>query len=215
MSAPDGTLLIVFAKAPRPGEVKTRLAPLLAAEDAAGLHARLVKHTLATARAASFPGLELHCAPVADDPFFRYCAERYGAALQVQPEEGDLGARMEAAVSDGLRRAARVLLIGCDCPALTASHLRQADRFLREGADAVFVPCEDGGYSLVGLHRVARRVFENVPWGGPDVMETTRARLREIGWTWRELETLWDVDRPEDYQRLVASALLDGKFAAA
>ena len=214
MSAPDATLVVLFAKAPRPGEVKTRLAPILDPEAAAGLHARLVKHALATARAASFAGVELHCAPDADDPFFRYCAARYGATLKGQAE-GDLGARMAAAAGDALERAARVLLIGCDCPALTARHLRRADRVLREGADAAFVPCEDGGYSLIGLRRAAPGVFEGVPWGSADVMETTRARLRALGWTWRELETLWDVDRPEDYRRLVASALLDGKVAAA
>jgi rSAM/selenodomain-associated transferase 1 len=213
MSVPDATLVVVFAKAPRPGEVKTRLAPVLDAEGAAGLHARLVKHALATVRAASFD-VELFCAPDADDPFFHYCAARYGAALKSQTP-GDLGTRMAAAAGDALQRAARMLLIGCDCPALTARHLRQADRGLREGADAAFVPCEDGGYSLIGLRRVGRRVFEDIPWGGPNVMDTTRGRLREMGWTWHELETLWDVDRPEDYRRLVASSLLDGQAATA
>jgi glycosyltransferase A (GT-A) superfamily protein (DUF2064 family) len=87
--------------------------------------------------------------------------------------------------------------------------LRQADHALREGADAVFVPCEDGGYALIGLQRVDARLFDCIAWGGDNVMADTRARLTGLGWRWRELETLWDVDRPEDYRRLLASGLLE------
>ena len=113
------------------------------------------------------------------------------------------------AFESALAAHARVLLLGSDCPALTAPHLLQADRALRDGADAVFVPCEDGGYALIGLRRVAARLFDGIVWGGRDVMASTRVRLDALGWRWRELETLWDVDRPEDYQRLLASGLLD------
>ncbi len=209
MSAAD-TAVIVFAKAPRPGEVKTRLIPLLGAEGAAALHARLVKHTLDTIRAVSLKPVELHCAPGTDDPFFTYCLGHYDVVLRAQIG-ADLGARMQAAFVRTLSRHARVLLIGSDCPALTARHLRQADRALHDGANAVFVPCEDGGYALIGLRRVDARLFDDIVWGGDGVMAETRARLRQLGWNWRELETLWDVDRPEDYARLVASHLLDAR----
>ena len=209
MTAADGdTTVIVFARAPRPGTVKTRLVPPLAPEEAAALHARLVKRTLGTARAASFRRIELHGTPDIDDPFFRFCAGHFGAALVAQ-SGADLGARMLAAFGSALAVCPRVLLLGSDCPALAARHLRQADRALREGSDAVFVPCEDGGYALIGLRRVDPRLFDCVAWGGASVMEETRARLRQLGWSWRELETLWDVDRPEDYERLVASGLFD------
>ena len=205
MTAADaGTAVIVFAKAPAPGAVKTRLVPLLGAEGAAALHARLVKRTLQTARAASFRRLELHGAPGIDDPFFRFCAAHYSANLVAQTE-GDLGARMVAAFESALADSPRALLVGSDCPALTVRHLHQADRALRDGADAVFVPCEDGGYALIGLRRVDARLFNGIEWGGGNVMADTRARLSELGWRCRELEMLWDVDRPEDYARLVAS----------
>lgn len=201
------TAIIVFAKAPQPGAVKTRLIPLLGAKGAAALHARLVKRALETARAASFSRVELHCAPPADDPFFRFCAGRYGVAVKAQVE-GDLGARMLAAFESALGGRARALLIGSDCPALSTRHLRRAERALRDGADAVFVPCEDGGYALIGLKRAEARLFDGIAWGGDGVMAETRARLTALGWRWRELETLWDVDRPEDYARLQASGLL-------
>ena len=198
----NSTVVIVFAKAPEPGAVKTRLIPLLGADGAAALHARLVKRTLETARAASLRPVELHCAPDTDDPFCGFCAGHYGVSLKSQAD-GDLGARMLSAITHALGAHARVLLIGTDCPALTARHLRQADRALREGADAVFAPCEDGGYALIGLKRADARLFDRIAWGTDGVMAATRSRLRQLGWRWSELETLWDVDRPEDYQRLL------------
>jgi uncharacterized protein len=212
MSAAD-TAVIVFARAPQPGAAKTRLIPRLGPEGAAGLHARLVKHALETAKSAAF-ALELRCDPGIDDDFFRFCAARYTATLKDQGP-GDLGARMRAAFDEALRERATALLIGSDCPALTARHLRRAARALDEGHDAVFVPCEDGGYGLIGLKRAAAGLFDGIAWGGTDVMATTRARLAGLGWRWLELETLWDVDRPEDYQRLIESGLLDRGAAAA
>lgn len=208
MTVPDVTAVIIFAKAPQPGAVKTRLTPLLGTEGAAALHAQLVKRVLETARTASLHPIELHCAPDADDPFFQFCAGHYGIVAKTQAE-GDLGARMLAAFRQALAEHARVLLIGSDCPALTAHHLRQAERALRDGNEAVFAPCEDGGYALIGLQRAEVRLFEGIVWSSSSVMKETRARLSGLGLRWHELETLWDVDRPEDYQRLVASGLLD------
>lgn len=207
MSSGD-TAIIVFAKAPRPGEVKTRLVPLLGAEGAAALHARLVKHALDSVRGASFRNVELHCAPDTGDPFFRFCEGHYRVALRPQCG-GDLGARMHAAFESALAGHARAIIVGTDCPALAARHLRQAEKALRDGADAVFVPCEDGGYALIGLARPDARLFDGIAWSTAAVMADTRARLERLGWKWRELETLWDVDRPEDHQRLLESGLLD------
>ena len=202
--------VMVFAKAPEPGAVKTRLVPVLGAEGAAALHAKLVKHTLDTARAASLGQAELHGAPDASDPFFRFCAGHYGVSVEAQAA-GDLGARMLRAFDKAFATHTAALLVGTDCPALGARHLRQAAKALRDGADAVFVPCADGGYALIGLRRADAVLFDGIAWGSDKVMAETRARLERLGWTWCELETLWDVDRPEDYARLVASRLLDAR----
>jgi len=210
---PGTTCIIVFARAPRPGAVKTRLIPLLGPEGAAALHARMVKHAIATARNAALGAVEIHCAPDCDDDFFRYCGNRYHAELVAQAS-GDLGARMAAAASAALRAHARVLLTGGDCPALAARHLRAANQALLDEESAVLVPAEDGGYVLLGLTRSDERLFEGIAWGSNTVLADTRARLRNLGWHWRELETLWDVDRPEDYGRLIESKLLDEHPAA-
>lgn len=206
------TAVLVFAKAPQPGAVKTRLIPLLGAEGAAALHARLIKHTLGVAREAALGRLELHGAP-APDPFLEYCAERYNATL-IEQCDGDLGTRMYSAFDSALAGAGSAILIGSDCPALTARHLRHAARALSAGDDAVLIPAEDGGYAMMGLRRCDKSLFTGIAWSSPQVMEQTRARLKRLGWRWTELETLWDVDRPADYERLTASGLLDNPVNA-
>jgi rSAM/selenodomain-associated transferase 1 len=193
--------VIVFAKAPVPGGVKTRLIPRLGARGAASLHAALVERALETACAAQVGRVELCCAPDASHPFFAACAQRFAVALTTQTA-GDLGARMHAAFERVLPDFGNALLIGSDCPALTPEYLRAAGAAIQSGHDAVLGPAEDGGYVLVGLARTSPRVFDDIAWGGPDVMRDTRARLDALGWRWHELAALWDVDRPGDLARL-------------
>jgi uncharacterized protein len=201
--------IIVFAKAPQPGEVKTRLIPALGAAGAARLHVRLVERALATAAAAAIGPMELCCAPDAPDPLFAALARAHGAALAPQGP-GDLGDRMHAAFARTLTRARAAILIGCDCPALTPQHLREAGGALDAGYDAALAPAEDGGYVLIGLRRADPEVFARIRWGGPDVLAETRLRLASLGCRWRELDPLWDVDRPADLPRLRAE-LPDGE----
>lgn len=199
--------MIIFARAPVPGRVKTRLAVEIGARAAARLHARLVERAVRSAVAARVGSVELHCAPHTRHPFFARLAARTGIVLRAQ-RGGDLGARMHRALERALREARFALLMGSDCPALRSADVRRARRALRSGTDAVFAPAEDGGYTLVGLSRSSAQLFSGIAWGGAEVMATTRARLRTLGWSWQELRTVWDVDRPEDYARLRRSRLL-------
>lgn len=209
VTCPDPALaILVFAKAPVAGTVKTRLIPLLGAEGAAALQRQLLAHALGVAHGAAEAPVELWCAPDTAHPFLQTIAAAHGATLRRQLGD-DLGARMAHAFTDTLQRHERAICIGADCPALTARHLREADAALRNGNDAVFVPAEDGGYALVGLARRVRDIFDGIAWGGPRVMTQTRARMRTAGVRWHELETLWDIDRPQDYHRLQQSGLLD------
>lgn len=201
------SVVIVFARAPQPGAAKTRLIPLLGPDGAAALHARLVEHALATAARAGLGAVELHGTP-ACDRFLGACATLHGATLKAQVE-GDLGERMHAAAFGALTQHERVILIGSDCPALAPDHLRASARLLEEGHDAVLAPAEDGGYTLIALARCDKRLFDGVAWSTSTVMEETRRRLHRLGWCWHELETLWDVDRPADYRRLIESNLLE------
>ena len=202
---PSAVQVAVFAKAPVAGEVKTRLVPLLGEAAAAELHATLVRRALATAREAGVGPISLWCAPDAGHPFFAACAAEFGATLQEQ-RGGHLGERMARAF-DRLLAAGPALLVGSDCPSLVAADLRAAASSLATH-DAVVQPAEDGGYVLVGLSRVVPGLFERIRWGEASVMVDTRSRLRAAGARWREMPLRWDVDRPEDYRRLVVSGLL-------
>lgn len=203
----NATLVIVFARPPLPGRVKTRLIPALGASGAARLQTRLIDRALGTARKARPAFVELHGAGVKGSSRLRALARRHSVRLMAQAS-GDLGRRMALAIERGLRRARRVVLIGSDCPALRPADLRRAVSGLAGGCDAVFAPAEDGGYALVAMRRPSGRVFDSIEWGGAGVMGATRARLAELGWRWRELPQVWDIDRPEDYRRLTASGLL-------
>ena len=198
---PDAPRIAVFAKAPIAGAVKTRLVPALGAAGAARLHEALVLHALATAARAKPSSLELWCAPDASHPFFAGCAARFGCRLRVQ-HGAELGARMAHAFA----HSAPLVLIGTDCPALTASHLARAWRALAAN-DAAIAPAEDGGYVLIALARAARSLFDDMAWSDAGVMARTRERIAAAGMRCAELETLWDVDRPGDYARLQESGI--------
>lgn len=194
-------VVIVFARAPRTGRVKSRLVSALGAAGAARLHAQMLARAVATAREAHVGPVELHCAPDARHPLLRRLARRHGIRLRAQ-SSGDLGERMRRALEAALARAGVAVLIGSDCPVLRPSDLRAAFAALRSGADLVLAPAEDGGYPLIGLRRMSAALFERMPWGGPAVLAETRARAAGLGWSVAELRTLWDVDRPRDLARM-------------
>jgi len=195
--------VIVFAKAPVPGQVKTRLVESLGVHGASQLYERLASHTLRTALTSGVGPVVLWCAPSTDHPFFRRCADEFNVELHKQ-SEGDLGRRMADAFQETLKGATQALLIGTDCPSLNGEDLREAALVLGHRADAVMGPTEDGGYVLIGLRTLAPSLFEGVPWGTEEVLPETRQRLRNLGWVWHELPVRWDVDRPEDLKRMIA-----------
>ena len=172
-------MIIVFARAPVPGRAKTRLIPRLGAWGAARLQARLIRHAVATARAARCGPVELH---------------------RSERQRGkDLGERMHRALARARRPA---IIIGTDCPELRPADLRRALRLLQAGYRAVLAPAEDGGYALIGMRHASPLPFESMPWGTGGVYAETARRLDAAGWRWRALRTVWDVDRPEDLDRL-------------
>ncbi len=192
---------IVFARAPILGEVKTRLLASIDAQTVTALHETLVLHTLNTAVESKAGPVELWCTPMVDHPFFIQCANQFPIELHLQTE-GDLGKRMAHAFQETLKRANMALLIGTDCPSLTCEDLKEAKKALEQGTPAVISPAEDGGYVLIGLRQYEFTLFEGISWGTSAVLEETRQRLRRLQWNWYELSEKWDVDRPEDIERL-------------
>lgn len=197
---PDARIL-VFCKAPVPGQVKTRLIEVLGAEGAAGLHRCLASRTLRMATEADVAPVELWCYPDVTAGFFREAKSEHGVSLFEQ-EGADLGERMANALRNALGRNQHAVLIGTDCPVLEGAHLVQTIQALREGADAVLGPARDGGYVLIGLSRMCETVFGNIPWGTETVLRETQMQLRHAGFRWQELAELWDVDTQKDLEDL-------------
>lgn len=197
---PAPVAIAILAKAPIPGQAKTRLIPHLGADGAARLQRWLLQRTVAAALAAEVGPVSLWCTPDVRHPDFSLCGAFGPLTLRAQPA-GDLGRRMLAAVED-TPCPVGTLVIGTDCPLLTPGLLERAAGCLRAGDDAVVLPAEDGGYVLIGLRHPAPEPFSGVEWGSATVMAETRERLQAIGWRWSEPAVLWDVDRPADFERL-------------
>ena len=199
-------VLCVFTKAPVPGQVKTRLIPTLGEAKATELYQNLLTRTLKTACSSNIDQVRLYCTPTTDHPELIGCAENFDIELWLQQGD-DLGARMCKAMEDGLEEFDYALVLGCDCPWLKTEDLNLAYHKLASNKDVVLGPAEDGGYYLLGFRSSNKILFENMSWGGPDILQETRRRLQIAAIDWFELAEYPDLDVPEDlpaYERLLA-----------
>lgn len=187
--------LAVFAKAPVPGRVKTRLAHRLGRAPAARAYRAMLRERLASLAMAGLAPLELWVAPH-PHPYLRALARRYGAHLCVQPH-GDLGSRMAAALSG----SEPTVVVGGDCPGLPVRSIANGLQALTTGAAVVVAPAEDGGYTLIGSCGPVPALFRRMPWGTHRVMARTRQRLARLGMAAYELPESWDVDDYRDWRR--------------
>jgi rSAM/selenodomain-associated transferase 1 len=193
------TLIVQFAREPVAGKVKTRMMPALTAVQACDLHCDLVRWTCGRLVGSGLGPVHLAVAGDCTHPLFSECRE-IGAKDVVTQRGANLGERMYQAIEQGLGTWSAVLLVGSDCPAIDGAYLHRAREALRH-CPVVLGPAEDGGYVLVGATAVSPRLFEDIPWGSDKVLALTRSRLRELGREWAELDTLADIDRPEDLAR--------------
>lgn len=192
--------VLLFARYPVSGEVKTRLIPAIGARSAALLHRRMAEHAAGAARAARETG-EIAITVCCTDGRVRYFRAWLGEGPRYAPQpEGDLGVRLRhafgAAFSAG---AAGALAVGADVPELSPGILRRAVDGLEE-RDVVLGPAVDGGYYLIGTRAFRPELFEGVDWGSERVCRQTRGAIRRLGMTSLELPTLRDVDRAEDLE---------------
>ena len=197
MHYPEGKLL-VFAKAPLAGQVKTRLAGTYGERGAAQLYRLMLRETLT--KAVGLAPLELWCTPGKWHSYLHTCAREVGATLRVQ-KGGDLGVRMHGALTHALEDAPWAIVVGSDCVSLSRADLDVACAALHRGKQAVLGPAEDGGYVLLGLRRIERGLFRTVRWSGSGVLVQTRNRLSRLRYDWVELPTRWDVDTPREVRR--------------
>ncbi len=199
--------LVIFAKAPIPGQVKTRLCPPLTPDEAASLHGSFVLDALERSREVDRKepvrvDRFLACAPPADHVFFKIMEERQRVRLLHQIGD-DLGTRMDHAFKEtfalGYRR---VLLVGTDVPSLPTSYYGQAFSLLSEH-DLVLGPSLDGGYYLIGLKRPVSDLFMGISWSTDQVCSLTRVKAETLGLKTALLPTCRDVDTIDDLLRLI------------
>lgn len=213
MMFPEARIL-VLAKAPQRGKVKTRLARTVGHRRAVSLYRQMLDQTLGMLAEARLCPVEIHCAPDTRQGYFRSRATRYGFGLRSQSQgglgrgglgRGDLGRRMHRALSQALENSERVVLIGGDCVSLDAAYLRRSLEALQQGRDAVLGPAQDGGYVMIGLNRTKAgpesRLFLGMSWSHARVARQTRRRMQGLGMDWQEMDVRWDLDDARDLQR--------------
>lgn len=217
--------LIVFAREPLPGRVKTRLASAIGDSAAAELYEAMLQDVLSV------------CSRVnqIDTVVFWDCAEDSMPLLESRfscrsgrQADGNLGQRMQNAFNEMFDRGYEICcIIGSDCPDLPAASLTDAFSMLESGGtDAVFGPSLDGGYYLLGLRSMIPGLFENIAWSTDVVLRQSLAAAKEAGLTTSLLNTWQDIDTLEDLKNFLErtdphsvtgyqTALLAGKFMSA
>ncbi len=195
--------LILFTRYPEAGVTKTRLIPALGPVGAADLQRRMTAHVLSRAEALARSravAIEVRFEGGNED---RMRAWLGGGHRYRRQGGGDIGERMRLALTDAFNEGIeRAVLIGSDIPGITTDLMANAfDRMAKD--DIVLGPAVDGGYYLIGLGRPAwdrggENLLRDIPWGGEKVLAATRAKIGALGFNVFLLDTLADIDRPED-----------------
>ena len=195
--------LLLFARAPVAGRVKTRLAPLLTAEGAARLYRAFLEDAARTCG-----GRELWDAVVEvdGDPDDAHLARIFAPPWRRRRQPaGDLGERLTAAFRRAFEDGApAAVAVGSDHPELPRERLLEVFARLARGEGAALVPADDGGYCAIGLASTAPldEIFRGIPWSSEGVLASTLANLERARVPAAVLEGSHDVDRPEDLPRL-------------
>jgi rSAM/selenodomain-associated transferase 1 len=203
--------VVVMAKSPQLGKVKTRMQPQLSAAQSLVLHCELVETVITQLKQQSLAPLILQLTE--SHNFF----EQFGLSMRLQCGD-DLGARMAHAAQQALQDYDWVILLGADCPFIDADYLQQAMETLQDGVQAVVGPATDGGYVLLGLRAVNDLLFRDIRWGSDEVMVKTAERLHALNWQWTLLPLRDDIDCFVDLRKLHAHprlahwAFIDGEF---
>jgi hypothetical protein len=194
----------IMAKAPRPGEVKTRLSPPLSAGDAAELYRCFLLDKIEQVRTLTTARPAIAYTPPDGRGFFEGVAPDF---LLVPQRGQDLGARLANSLEHLFTLGhTAVFAIDSDTPTLPTAFLERAlDLIATPGIDLVLGPSEDGGYYLIGLRALCRELFEDMPWSTAQVVPETFRRAEGKGLKVAALPPWFDIDTPKDLAHLEAS----------
>ena len=197
--------LVLMAKAPREGEVKTRLIGALTAEDAKLLYVAFLSDTFTLMEAVMAEREELSLVlcytPEGAEEAFEE-VEREGS-LMIAQRGKDLGERLTNAFAEVFALGFEsIIAIGGDSPTLPADMILEAFDSLESEDEVVVVPAEDDGYCLIGMRKLHQQIFQNVPWSTGGVMAATEAQAKKAGLILIVGPAWYDVDTPEELERL-------------
>lgn len=184
--------LLIFAKYPEPGRVKTRLARTIGTVKAADRYREMIETVMQKTQTQNS---EYHRTLYFDPPERQNDFAKWFPSLGIRPQcDGDLGQRMSVAFQESLANGSdRAVLIGTDCIEIDQSLL--CDAFQRlETADLVLGPAKDGGYYLIGMKKIHPSLFEGVPWSTDKVLRQTFEKANESNLKVKLLKTLSDLD---------------------
>lgn len=193
--------ILLFARTPELGKVKTRLQTMLGPEKTLSLHKAMFNRIFEVIKNSRLAETQLWVTSNGNEDYFVRLAGGDNVFIQA---EGNLGDKMISAITQTLRwpDIKAVVVLGSDCPAVTKDYLNRALSHLQSGSKLVLGPAEDGGYVLIGMSSSYSQLFEEIEWGSDQVFIQTVKKAESIGLEYVTLETLWDVDRPQDLVRL-------------
>ena len=199
--------IVVFARAPEPGRVKTRLAAAIGDGAALEIYRWLLEHTLAVVRTNPDCEVEVRFTPTGAAELMEQCV---GGALpldRLRPQsDGDLGTRMRLAIAEALfEGTTHVVVVGTDCPTLDAPTIEAAFEALGR-SDVVLGPAFDGGYYLIATSADHPALFENIPWSSTETLARTLDAATSAGLTVTLLRTMSDIDTADDWSRYLATS---------
>jgi len=200
MQYPGGKL-IIFARAPEPGQVKTRLVPALGRQGAADLYRRMAQSIINSMLDAQLCDVAIECLPDSRHGFFMDLLNTRCVELNRQTGN-DLGERMAGALQTALHQYQHAIIIGTDAPCLQPAYIQVAMEKLVSGIDVVIGPAEDGGYVLIGMSQLQPELFTDIDWGTDQVLRQTLDKTEQLGLSVHLLPALWDVDVPDDLHRI-------------
>lgn len=199
--------LIIFARAPIPGQVKTRLIPALGESGATKFYERMARDVIDRMLDSELCDISIDCMPDSRHEFFVNILSQRCVELNKQIGN-NLGERMAHAMQEALKQYRNAIIIGTDAPCLTPAYIENAIDALKSGADVVLGPAEDGGYVLIAMSHLHEQLFNNIDWSTARVLQQTLETARQLNLSVHQLPVLWDVDTADDLDRVRRDAEL-------
>ena len=197
----EDIVIQLFVKAPVKGKVKTRLIPTLGEKEALKLYKAMLEYMMALLCKHRYCNVELWVALDSQHEFIQRMAKQYACTVYAQQGES-LGDRMQYALAKGLESKQTVVLVGGDCLSVDLAYIKHAVELLEDKEGAVIGPAEDGGYVLLAVTKLEAAMFEEIEWGSNRVLKQTLRQCARQGYDCQLLDIRWDLDRPDDLQRL-------------